>query len=81
MYGEFPAFVLLAGAVLGVCAVGGISALEDAAALDQYKKRLDDQEGRLDDLESRKKFPERLASARPLHLVFRSVSWSPFGVL
>jgi hypothetical protein len=55
MYGEFPAFVLLAGAVLGVYAVGGISALEDAAALDQYKKRLDDQEGRLDDLESRKK--------------------------
>ena len=55
MYGEFPALVLLAGAVLGVYAVGGISALEDAAALDQYKKRLDDQEGRLDDLESRKK--------------------------
>jgi len=58
MYGEFPALVLLAGAVLGVYAVGSISALEDAAAWDQYKKRLDDQEGRLDDLESRKKFPE-----------------------
>jgi hypothetical protein len=42
--------------------VGGISALEDAAALDQYKKRLDDQEGRLDDLESAKKFPEFISS-------------------
>lgn len=39
-WGLFPAFTLLAAAVLGVYVAAGMSAFEDASTLIEYEKRL-----------------------------------------
>ena len=44
--GVFPAFVLLAAAVLGVYYVGGLTAFDDAEILMKHEKRLEALESR-----------------------------------
>jgi hypothetical protein len=53
-WGLFPAFTLLAAAVLGVYVAGGMSAFEDASTLIEYEKKTQSPRGPLWRLELRR---------------------------